>query len=448
MNLIKPVLEGNAPQTICLLNDSFPPLIDGVANCVMNYAVNLPKSGYRSVVITPDHPQADDARFPYPVMRYPSIDVREFTGYLAGIPFSPEIASQLSHEKVALIHSHCPVMSNVMARQLRQIMDVPIVMTYHTKFDQDIDNITQNKVLQLSARKILVENITACDEVWTVSRGAGENLRSLGYEGDYIVMPNGVDLPRQRVSDEVIAAATAGYDLPESVPVYLFVGRMLWYKGQKLILDALAKLHADGEDFRMVFIGDGEDKPEVEAYAQQLGLEKKCIFTGIVSSREALSGWYCRAHLFLFPSTYDTNGLVVREAAACSLGAVLVAGSCAAEDVTDGRNGLLIEENADSLYACLSGLHGSIERMRAIGDAAAAELYLSWEDAVKLAQQRYQVVIEQYRSGRSSRWLQPVESVLKANGELMDGLGQLVTLKKKLEQYYQNLEWYPWNFGG
>lgn len=429
-------------QTVCLLNDSFPPLIDGVANCVMNYAANIQKSGGKAVVITPDHPQADDSAFPYPVLRYPSIDVREFIGYLAGIPFSPEIASELSREKVGLIHSHCPMMSTVMARQLRQITDAPIIMTYHTKFDVDIEKFVSSKVLQVAARKILVENISACDEVWTVSRGAGENLRALGYDGEYIVMPNGVDLPCERVSEEAIAAATAEYDLPEDVPVYLFVGRMLWYKNQRLILDAMAKLHQAGHDFRMVFIGEGGDRAEMEAYANELGLDGKCIFTGSIHGRETLRAWYCRAHLFLFPSTYDTNGLVVREAAACSLGAVLVKGSCAAEEVTDGRNGFFIEENAESLYQCLLGLGSDLQRMRTVGDAAAKELYISWESAVQMAQERYQVVIERCReNGTRARRLQPVESMLKVNGEIMDGLGQLVTLKKKAVEYYQSLEW-------
>ena len=71
-----------------------------------------------------------------------------------------------------------------------------------------------------------------------------------------------------------------------------------------------------------------------------------------------LRAFYSRADLFLFPSTFDTNGIVVREAAACGLGALLVQGSCAAEGVTPGQNGLLMEENADSLcqqalFACI-----------------------------------------------------------------------------------------------
>ena len=54
----------------------------------------------------------------------------------------------------------------------------------------------------------MVRNIEACDEVWTVSHGAGENLRSLGFRGEYRVMENGVDFPRGRATEAEIAAIT------------------------------------------------------------------------------------------------------------------------------------------------------------------------------------------------------------------------------------------------
>ena len=53
-----------------------------------------------------------------------------------------------------------------------------------------------------------ISNLAA--EIWTVSSGAGENLRSIGYEGDYIVMPNGVDLPHKRVPKDQVFKATYG----------------------------------------------------------------------------------------------------------------------------------------------------------------------------------------------------------------------------------------------
>lgn len=417
-------------QTICLLNDSFPPQIDGVANAVKNYASNICAQGGRAMVITPAHPKADDARCPFPIVRYPSVSFHKLDGYMAGIPFSPEVARRVTEEKPALLHSHCPIMSTYMARQLRQITDAPIVLTYHTKFDVDIANIVDFKPMQHACKKLLAENIRACDEVWTVSRGAAENLRQLGYEGEAIVMPNGVDLSRQRATQSQIEETTAGYDLPAGVPVYLFVGRLMWYKGISLILDALMGL---GKDFRMVFVGEGQDRAEIERYAAQVGIREKCVFTGAIQDREVLRAWYSRADLFLFPSAFDTNGLVVREAAACSLPSVLLKGSCAAEGVTHGQNGFLIEENPQSLRACLQNLYGNREILRRVGEAASNALYLSWADAVSHATKRYQIVIDRHKSGTVRRRIPPTELLMMQNGEIMEAIA-------KMSRYFHSRE--------
>lgn len=424
-------------QAVCLLNDSFPPVIDGVANAVKNYAQVMQGSDYAPIVITPSHPEEEDGAFSFPVIRYPSMDFRKMTGYMAGIPFSPEIARRLDGTDVALLHSHCPIMSTVLARELRQIVDAPLVLTYHTKFDIDIANILKSKALQAGSKHALLQNINACDEVWAVSQGAVDNLRSLGYEGECVVMPNGVDLPRGRVSRDAVFQATKDYDLPDGVPVFLFVGRMMWYKGLKIIADGLMQLRGSGQDFRMVFIGSGADAREVQDYCGEIGIGDKCIFPGAIRDREVLRSWYCRADLFLFPSTFDTNGLVVREAAACSLGSVLIRGSCAAEGVTDGRNGLLIEETADSLCACLRTALSQPGKMASLGRAAAEELYVSWEEAVGRALERYQIVIDRYRSGGYPIRREPVDNLLSANGNLMEDLANFQLLREERRRNFQ-----------
>lgn len=340
-------------RNICLMNDSFPPVIDGVANAVTNYARNIQKDYGTATVVTPYYPNADDSDFPFEVIRYPSLDLTKLVGYRAGNPISAETMQTLEEKHFDLIHSHCPVASTVLARLVRDRIHVPLIFTYHTKFDIDIAHAIRAKWLQEAAVRTLVENISACDEVWTVSRGAGENLRSLGYAGDCIVMPNGVDFDAGRVPDAAAHAVGADLDLPEGVPVFLFVGRLMWYKGLRIILDAMKLLKDGGYDFRMVFVGKGTDGDEIKAYAKELSLGDKVFFAAPAYDRDVVRAWYCRADLFLFPSTFDTNGLVVREAAACGLASVLIAGSCAAEDITDGKNGFFIEENAASMAALL-----------------------------------------------------------------------------------------------
>ena len=431
-------------NNICLINDSFPPLIDGVANAVVNYAQIISRQHGSASVVTPYYPDADDSGFDFPVLRYPSLDLTKAVGYRAGMPFSPELMRQLEAESFDLIHSHCPIASTMLARALRDRINVPIVLTYHTKFDIDIANAVRGKLLQEEAARLLVKNIAACDEVWAVSRGAGENLRALGYEGDWIVMPNGVDFPRGRVDHELILKATEGFDLPEGLPVFLFVGRMMWYKGIRIILDALKRLHDAGQGFRMVFIGGGGDRDEIMAYSASLGLDGLVLFAPAIHDRELIRAWYCRADLFLFPSTFDTNGLVVREAAACGLASVLVAGSCAAEDIRDGETGFLIEENAESMAAKLAGLCREPDAVKRVGETAQRDIYISWETAVARAYERYGTVIENYRRGLYPEHDRLTDNIVHGLAKTMDVLGrgreQRQHVREELHSDYEELK--------
>ena len=390
--------DGEEALNVCLMNDSFPPVVDGVANAVVNYAKILTETEGLCAVATPEYPGVVDD-YPFPVVRYPSIDTTKMTGYRAGNPLAPAAVATLASMDFDIIHSHCPVVSTMLARSLREAIDRPVVFTYHTKFDIDIAKAIRGKTLQEAAVKLLVSNISACDEVWVVSSGAGENLRSLGYTGDYIVMPNGVDLPRGRASAAAVEALSRKWALPEDVPVYLFIGRIMWYKGLRIILDGLKKVREAGKDFCMVFVGDGQDRAEVEEYAAKLGLTDKCRFTGTERDRDTIRAWYTRADLLLFPSTFDTNGLVVREAAACSLGSLLIEGSCAAEGITDGDTGILIPESGDGLAAALLREGVSREYFARIGETASEKIYLSWEDSVKNARAQYRSVLERWESG-------------------------------------------------
>ncbi len=386
---------------VCLLNDSFPPVIDGVANVVTNYAQFLTRShGAEVVVGTPRYPDADYSAYPYTVVPYQSFDTTAIlSGYRTGNPFSPKYVSELAAFAPDVIHTHCPAASTMLARLLREQTGAPVIFTYHTKYDVDIERVLKVRLAAKEAIRTMVSAVEACDEVWVVSRGAGENLKALGYGGEVRVMQNGVDFDRGRVDEKTVAAVTAGYDLPAGVPVYLFVGRLMTYKGLPLILNALKLLREQGRDFRMVFIGKGPDRALLEKQAAENGVADRCFFTGPIYDRDALRAWNTRADLFLFPSTFDTNGLVVREAAACGLAGVLIAGSCAAEGVTDGRNGFLIEQTPEAMAALLARVGTDLPYLHEVGQRAMDEIYVSWRDAVSAAYARYGEVLERKRAG-------------------------------------------------
>lgn len=387
---------------VCLMNDSFPPMIDGVANAVVNYANVISNGLGKAVVVTPEYPGAEDDQ-PFEVKRYRSMSITErLCGYRAGYPFSSSTLDELADVNFDIIHSHCPFASTVMARVLREKLNVPIVMTYHTKFDVDIHRALPNKLAE-QAIKFVIGSISACDEVWTVSRGAGENLRSLGYEGDFVVMENGVDLPRGRADKNTAKQLRKTYDVPEDTILFMFVGRLMWYKGLRTVMDALKIIDNKKIDYRMMIVGDGADRDEMEEYAEELGIADKVIFTGAVSGREELRVFYTAGDLFLFLSEYDTNGIVVREAAACGVASVLIEGSCAAEGITDGRTGILCANYAEALAKKLEFAANHITGIHEIGEHAMNEVYVSWEDSVKHAYERYGIVIENCMHGKTSR---------------------------------------------
>ncbi len=410
-------------MNICLLNDSFPPVIDGVANVVMNYGSVLTKELESTVVVgTPKYPDVSYEGYPYKVVAYPSFDTTDFVkGYRTGYPLSIREIAQMAEIKPDIIHTHCPAASTVMARILRRETGAPVIFTYHTKFDVDIARAVGEGLLKKEAIRAMISNIESCDDVWVVSEGAGENLRSLGYEGEFRVMPNGVDFPKGKASQDQVKEINTEFDLPEGIPVYLFVGRLMKYKGLPIIIDAMNILSKKGLDYRMVFVGGGADADEMKGLVESYGIGDKVIFTGPISDREKLRAWNTRADLFLFPSTYDTNGIVVREAAACGLASVLIKGSCAAEGITDDRNGYLIEENAESMAQLLAEVSGDLAHLHQVGQNAMDEIYISWDKSVRLAYDRYKEIHEMAVSGELGiRKHQSFEYLMNSAASILD----------------------------
>ena len=404
-------------MNICLLNDSFPPLIDGVANTVINYAENLVSRGDNVTVAVPQYPGVVDD-YDYGVIRYPSFDTTKLVGYRAGYPFTGFALDSVKEFKPDIYHSHCPASSTFMARTFRESIPAPVVFTYHTKFDIDIARALKSHILQDITCLAMIKNIEACDEIWVVSEGAGKNLRSLGFHGEYRVMNNGVDFEKGRPSSEKVISLRKKYSLEDGIPVFLFVGRIMWYKGLRIVLDALSALKEAGIDFRFLCVGDGQDKVEVIDYSKKCRINEKCIFIDAIHDREELRTYYGASDLFLFLSDFDTNGIVVREAAACGLGSMLLNGSAAAEGVTCLKNGILVEEKPASAAAMLTRLCYEPELMKKIGENAMNDLYFSWKDSVAVARARYEVIVDDYKSGRYSLKHQAADSFFGFTAEL------------------------------
>lgn len=374
-------------------NDSFPPTIDGVAQAVKNYAKVMQEKYCDVTVVTPEYKDVVD-NYPFEVFRYQSIPLDKRIGYRAGNPFNIETLIKLKQKHFDLMHVHAPFASSILVQNINYLPHVPVILTYHTKFEVDISKRVRLTGFRKLTMRFLLENINNADEIWVVSEGCGKALRNIGYHGGYRVMENGTDFAYGKADSEKVDELRDKYHIKDDEFVFLFVGRMMWYKNVRLILDALKILKEKGVPFRAFLIGDGIDAPHIKKYAEDIGVSERTEFTGAIYDREYLRVFYSLADIFLFPSTYDTSGIVVKEAAACECPTLLIRGSCASEGVQHKYSGYLAEENAASCAAVLADACQSRENIRQVGLNAGKYIYLSWGTAVERAYQRYQEILD------------------------------------------------------
>ncbi len=378
--------------------DAFPPTTDGISSVAQNYASLINDKLGEAVVITPKNPNQLDYKYNYKIFRYKSWWIPSKEGYSIGWPFSDKLHQAIIDMDFDILHSHAPLATSYYFRRVTEKKKIPVVLTYHTKYEYDIDKRVPTKPAKDFAYHFLLNNINAADEVWVTSDGTSDSLRKIGYTGDYIVMPNGCDLPVMNVSEKDIAMIKRKHNVPENIPVFIYIGRMIWYKNIKLILDACAKIKNDGKQFKLIMVGFGADENAIKHYALKAGLKNDIIWTGKILDRQEIQGYYGIADILLFPSVFDTNGLVVREAAACATPSLLIRESCAAEGISDGVTGFLCMESAHSIAATLEKIMDNRQFLKKVGKKAQTDIYISWDDAVKKAYDRYQIVIDNFKT--------------------------------------------------
>jgi glycosyltransferase involved in cell wall biosynthesis len=113
----------------------------------------------------------------------------------------------------------------------------------------------------------------------------------------------------------------------------------------------------------------------------------------MISDREMLKQYYAAADLFLFPSTYDTWALVIREAAALGTPSILIEGSTIANIITNNHNGFLTENSTESFSACLRNLILNPKMISQAGVNASNTITRSWESVTDEVLDRYQKLI-------------------------------------------------------
>jgi len=158
---------------------------------------------------------------------------------------------------------------------------------------------------------------------WTASRADAsigvcsalvDVLRSWNIAPDRLhVMRNGVDLERFRPVPQQAARVELGLS---GSPLLLSVGYLIERKGHHIVIDALASLLLQYPDARLVIVGDGPERGNLERHCANLGIASRVRFAGSLPNTE-LYRWYSAADVMVLASSREGWANVLLEAMAC-----------------------------------------------------------------------------------------------------------------------------------
>ncbi|MDD3716885.1 MAG: glycosyltransferase [Candidatus Marinimicrobia bacterium] len=385
-------------MSVIQFNESFPPIMDGVANVTRNYAYWIKKKYGKAYVVTPEYPGFVDEEI-FPVLRYPSLPLVLRKPYRVGLNVhNPALWKKLKNLQADLVHAQSPFSSGNIALQYARQKKVPLVATFHSKFYDDFKEVTRSDAISWIMTHLVVDFFNYADAVWAVNQSTKETLISYGYRGHVDVVPNGADFTMPEDPLALSAQVDTKLHLAKDEPVLLFVGQMIRQKNIGTILNAMKILNEKNKPFTLLLVGEGKSKEEFEEQVRDHRLGKRVRFLGKILDRELLKGIFGRADLFIFPSLYDNAPVVTREAAAMGTPSVIVRGSNAAEGIRDGENGFLCDNSPESLALTIERALRDPDKLKAAGSEAQRSVFLSWESVIdNIVVPKYQQIIQEFK---------------------------------------------------
>ena len=190
---------------------------------------------------------------------------------------------------------------------------------------------------------------------------------------------------------ERISVAPPGVDARYSpgghrspVPLVVAVGRLVKVKRFDDLLRALAEVKSRQPELRAVIIGEGVERPALEALRAELGADGWLDMPGHIEDAELVS-WYRRAWVVASSSKREGWGMTLTEAAACGTPAVATDIAGHRDAVLDGESGLLVEDGTDLAPALERVLGDEVLRSRLSKGALARARWFTWDATARRA---------------------------------------------------------------
>ena len=354
---------------IAFFTNYYHPVVNGVVRSVASFRETLTKQGHNVFVFA----QSDDSfkdNEPF-IFRYPSLPL-PLGEISAALPVSPFVDQLLPALKLDVIHTHHPILLGQTAARKAAELGLPLVFTFHTKywdythyvpFPQEVIQ----EFLKNAVHKWLKDFMQKCQHIIIPSESLKDFLvKEYGLDAHFTVIPTGTNLePFLNADGDAVRKEKDWQD----ETILISVGRLAPEKNWETLLRAFAIIYPKHPDLRLVLIGDGPSREDLQSLAGELGVAERVTFLGSIPFGE-VPAYLKAADLFSFASVTETQGLVTIEAMAAGLPVVAVDGSGTRDIVEHGKEGYLVENDPEALAKALHDLLSDRHQMKRFSNSA------------------------------------------------------------------------------
>ena len=323
---------------IAMMTNNYKPFVAGVPISVERLTEGLRRRGHQVVVFAPSY---DDQEEEADVVRYRSLLRGVACGFSVPDSLDPKIERSFRDGNFDVIHVHHPMLIGRTARYLSRKYQIPLVFTYHTRYEQYLHYVGMSGLSGLLP--YYIRSCTKqCDLVIAPTQKIKEHLEEIQIAPPIRVLPTGLTkdayFPDEARSREIREGLLKGRRY-----LFLTVARLAKEKNLDFLLNSLRIFkEKNGADFRFVMVGEGPERKRLEQKAEVLGLTDEICFVGKVQNEQIKN--YCHAsYLFLFASGSETQGIVLLEAMAAGTPVLALQATGTEDIVQNGINGYMTQ---------------------------------------------------------------------------------------------------------
>ncbi len=339
---------------IGIFTETYTPYISGLVTSEIMLKKGLEKLGHEVYVVTANlesfHYEYDEEER---VLKVPGIPTGIYDSRLTAV-YPLKAVNKIKSWNLDIIHSQTEFAIGTFARILAYQLDIPLVHTYHTMYEDYIHYITKG-YFDKSSKKI-VEYLTLfyCDKTATeliVPTKKTYDLFKEKYQVDrnIHIIPTGIELERfytENIDKKKLASIKRKEKITKDDFIAIFIGRLAQEKNVVFLLDVMKDLVPSLPKLKLLIVGDGPDYDLYKEIIEKDHLENNVIMTGKVAWEE-VPYYYHLSDIFLTASHTETQGLTVIEAMASSVVPICIDDESFKNTVIDGLNGRIFNNEKE-----------------------------------------------------------------------------------------------------